>query len=366
MTAAAVRRGGKGVLALALSSPLVNAFHHHTSLLLRRSLSLAYAHPSRILLGNDSKSSPTPKTDDPSLSTSDNDYEWLKKSRPMRIHARLLSPNGEENNIIKSSAVTKIVHFQRHGQGLHNEIYKQWTERTGKPLDLSETDPDKNPFLLDHVIDAPLTQKGRDQCAEQRDVASKLGGVELVITSPLVRALQTAHITFEDHLPYNSPRGVKWIAHEAVREELGTLLCNKRRPLRETEVEFPEVDYTYMPYGDEDVVWDRHAEKTSKDNGDGIAQRESIVDMSHRAYNFLVNFIRGRPEREIVVVGHSAWLLAMTGAVLDVGDCEETENFIAPMFGQAELRSLELVFLEQDLSKTINENYAASYFGATK
>ena len=252
----------------------------------------------------------------------------------MRIQARLIPLDGKRTNSIEGS---KIVHFQRHGQGTHNEIYKQWTEKTGKLLDLSETDPKKNPFLLDHVIDAPLTQKGRDQCAEQRSAASKLEGVELVIVSPLVRALQTAHITFEDRLH------VKWIAHDGIREELGTLLCNKRRPLSETELEFPEVDYSYLPYGNDDVVWNNHVEKTSDDNG--IPRRETTVDMSHRAYNFLATFLHQRHEKEIAVVGHSAWLLAMTGAVLDVG--EDESSLVNTMFGQAEMRSMKLVFLEQ-------------------
>ncbi len=46
----------------------------------------------------------------------------------------------------------------------------------------------------------------------------------------------------------------------------------------------------------------------------------------------------------MVVVGHSAWLLAMTNVVLDVGGNGWS---IAPMFDQAELRSMELVFAEQ-------------------
>ncbi len=62
-----------------------------------------------------------------------------------------------------------------------------------------------------------------------------LEGVELIIMSPLVRCLQTACIMFEDHCPHNNPRRVKWMVHEGVREELGTLLCNKRRPLSKTE-----------------------------------------------------------------------------------------------------------------------------------
>ena len=132
------------------------------------------------------------------------------------------------------------------------------------------------------------------------------------------------------------------MAHEGVREELGTLLCNKRRPLSETERLFPGVDFAHLPHGEDDAMWENHVKKTAND--DGMPTRETMEDMSHRCYDFLVDFLLLRPEREIVVVGHSAWLLAMTNAVLDVGS---DEGLITPMFGQAELRSMELIFLEQ-------------------
>jgi len=341
-----------GVLALALSaSSLMRTSSAFNRSILRRASSRASHNcaSSRNHNGNGNMiiRHNTVSADDPSLTSGDNDFEWLRQSRPMRIKARLITPNGEDSKASSSSPAEtiKIVHFQRHGQGLHNEIYKQWTERTGEPLDLAETDPEKNPLLLDHVIDAPLTQKGRDQCAEQRSAASKLQGVELVIVSPLVRALQTAHITFEDHLPHNSPENAKWIAHDGIREELGTLLCNKRRPLSETELEFPQVDYSHLPFGngEEDVVWNNHVQVTSDDNG--IPKRETTEDMSHRAYDFLVNFLHQRQEKEIAVVGHSAWLLAMTGAVLDVK--KDENGLVNTMFGQAEMRSFELIFSEQ-------------------
>ena len=108
---------------------------------------------------------------------------------------------------------------------------------------------------------------------------------KLIIMSPLARCLQTAHITFEDHLPHNTPRRVKWIAHEGVREELGTLLCNKRRPLSKAERIFPGVDLTHLP-GKDNTMWENHVDKTAND--DGTAARKKTEDMSHRCYNFLV------------------------------------------------------------------------------
>ena len=138
--------------------------------------------------------------------------------------------------------------------------------------------------MLPDVIDPPLTQKGMDQCTEQKTVASMLEGVKLIIMSPLVRCLQIAHNTFEHHLPHNTLRRVKWMAHEGVREELGMLLCNKRRPLSKTERLFPGVDFTHLP-GEDDAMWENHVDKTAID--DGTAPRETTEDMSHRCYNFL-------------------------------------------------------------------------------
>ena len=335
MAAALARR--RGVLALALSSPLGSAFQHRT---LRRAPSPS----SRLVLAR-ARATSSAAVDDPSL-TNNEDYEWLKRSRPMRIRARPVSPNGGGGNSTDedTEGARKIVHFLRHGQGTHNQLYKEWTDRTGVPLDLSETDPAKNPMLLPDIIDARLTQKGMDQCAQTRTAVGQLEGIELVVVSPLMRTLETAHIAFEDHLPHNTERNVKWIAHEGIREELGLLMCNKRRPLSETTMAFPHVNYTHLPEGDDDTLWDTYAEEYTGD--DGITRRESIETMSHRAYIFLTTFVHKRPEREMAVVGHSAWLLAMTGAVLDVHEGEE-EGAITSMFGQAELRSLELVFSEQ-------------------
>mmetsp|Transcript_9435 Transcript_9435/g.19549 ORF Transcript_9435/g.19549 Transcript_9435/m.19549 type:complete len:350 (-) Transcript_9435:48-1097(-) len=269
-------------------------------------------------------------------SDADINYDGLKKSRPIRIQAQAIDTTQQRNIDETVGECCKIVHFQRHGQGTHNEIYRIWTEKNGRPLDLSETDPEKNPLLLPHVIDAPLTEKGRNQCLEKKHQASKLN-VELVIVSPLVRALQTAHITFADHLPNNSERNVKWVAHEGTREELGLLVCNQRRPLSQTKLEFPHVDFSYLTY-EEDVIWNNHRKHTSDKKG--IPKRETTVDMSHRCYDFLVDFLMTREEKEIAVVGHSAWLHAMCNAVIDCGE----HDHLLPMFGQAELRSIKLTF----------------------
>eukprot|EP00984_Skeletonema_dohrnii_P019253 scaffold9169_cov77-Skeletonema_dohrnii-CCMP3373.AAC.4 len=279
--------------------------------------------------------------DDPSLTSEATCYNHLKQSRPIRIKAKALHPSEAAatkaalaNDDKSTSTITKLVHFQRHGQGTHNQLYQQWTDRTGIPIDLSETNPELNPLLLPDIIDAPLTDKGRNQCKEQRiDKSKYFAGVELIVVSK------------RD----GDEEGVRWIAHEGIREELGLLLCNQRRPLKETRLEFPHVDFSLLAQhdeSDEDVYWKQHFERTSIHNADGTPQRESMEDMSHRAYDFLVEYLYRRPEKEIAVVGHSAWLLAMTNAVLEFDEGSEDEEEFGTMFGQAELRSATLTFTE--------------------
>ena len=146
--------------------------------------------------------------------------------------------------------------------------------------------------------------------------------------------------------------------------------------MRETISEFPHVDFSLLQQHqeehdgydkDEDILWKQYCEGRMLDNDDGVTmsprpRRETMEDMSHRAYDFLVDYLLKRPEMEIAVVGHSAWLLAMTSAVLEFdqdqydndsnnGDDNEGGGGVkefGTMFGQAELRSATLTYSQHD------------------
>jgi len=259
------------------------------------------------------------------------DIAELKSERPLRIKARMATGKRKDSDGI-------IVHFQRHGQGTHNALYKKHADQMKELPDLSSNDRDKNPLLCESVIDAPLTEKGVEQCLNQQHAASKLKDVELIVVSPLLRAMQTADITFDK---FKTRKDVKWILNEDVREELGLLMCNKRRSLSDIRREFPHFDCSLIDH-DEDVVWDEHRARNM--GYGGTPARESDVQMSSRAYKFLEDFVAARKEKEIVVVGHSALFLSMTNTVFDV---THDQDLITPMFAQAEIRSIELVFEEQ-------------------
>jgi broad specificity phosphatase PhoE len=250
--------------------------------------------------------------------------------RPFVIKTQLVSPDssgkwtgGDENATSNEEKVhTKIIHFQRHGQGYHNFIGNTWRE-LGKTVDIDSSDPDKNPFVHPEVLDAPLTALGRQEAIEKRSVAA-LMNPDLIIVSPLHRAIQTAHFSFADHRSR-----VPWIAHEGCREDLGLLVCNKRRPLSQTKEEFPYIDFSYVVSGEEDTLF-KHEEM------------ECLLAQADRVYDFLANFVRTRPEQEIAVVGHSAWLFNMCNAVVE---CNGDENLMA-WFGTSEIRSMRVSFIE--------------------
>lgn len=217
---------------------------------------------------------------------------------------------------------TKVIHFQRHGQGYHNLIGEMYRELLGRSINIDDKDPSQNPFIRQETLDSPLTEKGRLECAACRTEASLLNP-QVVIVSPLHRAIQTSILSFADHV-----RSVKWIAHEGAREQLGWLQCNKRRPLAATKLEFPNVDFSEMvETGDEDIMW--HP-----------TERESPRAETDRIYKFLTEFIMDRPEQELAVVGHSAWLFTMCNAVVDCGD----DDLLKSLFQTSEIRSMRISF----------------------
>jgi len=85
---------------------------------------------------------------------------------------RTLSCTPQKKYVAKkgSLAAGKRVLFIRHGQGKHNVSMLGW-----------------------YLVDPPLTAKGEDQAKKlHENIKDEVGEVELVIVSPLMRAMQTA------------------------------------------------------------------------------------------------------------------------------------------------------------------------------
>ncbi len=218
-------------------------------------------------------------------------------------------------------AATKIVHFQRHGQGYHNLLGDVLRDAGVRP-DIFSSDTAINPWVRSEIVDSPLTEKGKQQCRNQRKLAATLKP-EVVIVSPLLRAIQTAKLSFADYSD-----NVPWMAHEGCREETGYLVCNKRRKLSEIQADFPDLKLAH-DFTEEDSLFDPTKFESEQAKGD-------------RVYDFLVNFLVKRPESNIAVVCHSAWLAHMCNEVMDCGD----DSRLTKWFDVSEIRSMKLTFEE--------------------
>ncbi len=172
----------------------------------------------------------------------------------------------------------------RHGESAFNAAYK------GDGVD---------PMLFD----APLTERGHAQVEAARH-ALRDTPVEVVITSPLTRALQTTLGIFAEH-----PWRPEIIVETLHRERLESS-CDKGRPPAELMLDFPEVALDHLP-----ATW-WHAE--GEPDGRGI-HVEPVEVMLARMEAF-VDAIKARPERMIAVVGHATFFHHLTGRWLN--NCE--------------------------------------------
>jgi broad specificity phosphatase PhoE len=238
------------------------------------------------------------------------------KKLPLRIKAYALddphSPIGEN---------VKTVHFVRHGQGFHN-LMADLAKKRGQTWKQFSRHP-SNPYFMSEILDAPLTEKGRQQALMlQPHVREMRDQIELVAFSPNCRALQTGALVFE------SLKGkVPFIAHEMIREENGVHLCDKRRATSRQIQEFPMIDFSLLE-SEEDVMF--YADR-----------RETKVEVATRVYKFL-EWLESRPEKHVGVASHSAWLLTTFNANFECDDA------LKRWFHTGEMRSANLEFNRDD------------------
>ncbi|CAA2970114.1 Hypothetical predicted protein [Olea europaea subsp. europaea] len=229
----------------------------------------------------------------------------------------------------------KTIHLVRHAQGTHNV----------------EGDKNYKAYMSPEYFDANLTQLGWQQVDNLRRHVLESGllkKVELVVTSPLLRTMQTAVGVFGggdytdrmDILPLmvanagNSERAAisslncpPILAVELCREHLGIHPCDKRRSVSEYQCLFPAVDFSLIE-SDEDALWK-------------VDVRETKEELAARGMNFLI-WLLSRKEKEIAVVTHSGFLYHTLAAFGN--DCHPlVKREISKHFANCELRSLIIV-----------------------
>lgn len=181
--------------------------------------------------------------------------------------------------------MNKILYCVRHGESIH---YKQFFKYGSSS------------YYDKLYKDSKLTDRGHEQ-SNNLSTWDKINKIDLVITSPQYRALQTTSNIFQDHLGSK-----KIIALESVREyPLSFQKCNQRSKKSLLKKDFIHINFDNIKT-DEDNIW-------SKDKS------ESLISLENRVGDFL-NFIKNRPEKTICLISHDLFInkLVYNNIIFDI------------------------------------------------
>jgi len=277
-------------------------------------------------------------------------------------------------SLTKAPTNAKVLHLIRHAEGRHNVAC-----------------PERCEYKLPSHWDASLTPRGVEQCRQlaKRIRSGEAGNeirnnVDCVVISPMTRCLQTAMLSLshlrcrdgfgvddasnagssnasssspsaaarvEDIDTSSSSRSgntrtvVPFIAHESWRETVN-FLCDSRRPLPILRSEFPAVNFDSVQH-DDDPLWHKYQIEYG-DHLEFDGMRESTDGMHlYRRAREAWTMLSQRPERNVVVVGHSAFFMHMFQPYLDemMGVVEYADDEVRALmmdagFGNCELKSV--------------------------
>ncbi|GKV26589.1 hypothetical protein SLEP1_g35859 [Rubroshorea leprosula] len=243
----------------------------------------------------------------------------------------------------------KTVHLVRHAQGIHNV----------------EGDKDFKAYMSPEYFDAHLTRLGWqqvDNLCKHVHTCGLAKRIELVITSPLMRTLQTAVGVFGgegytdgmDVVPLmvanagNSDRAAisslncpPIIALELCRERERGHPCDNRRNISDYRVLFPAVDFS-VAKSDKDTFW----------RPEGGETKEEVAARGLK----LINWLWTRKEKEIAIVSHGGFLFNTLTAFGN--DCHPlVKEEIRKSFANCELRSMVIIDRSMIGSDSSRTNY---------
>ena len=192
----------------------------------------------------------------------------------------------------ESQSKPVTVHLVRHGQATSN---------------LAALDVGREAYKLEEHLDARLTALGREQA---RGAGRLLGAMEesvqLVLSSPLTRALSTADEAVAGVVPETVPR----VILPLLRERLGVHPCDRRRPWSEIAAEHSPLWDARLVATDHDALWEADVRET---DGQIKARAREAID-----------WLSKRQEDHVAVFAHSSFLQAFLN--VHVGEKTYLEN----------------------------------------
>jgi broad specificity phosphatase PhoE len=233
-----------------------------------------------------------------------------------------------------STQGSKQIILIRHGQAQHNpraEAARQAGCSHETFLDL---------MRQDDIFDAELTHLGKHQAVQTRQRHKTiLTNTELIVSSPLSRALQTADLVLcPENIPSLSTS--RRVCHSNFREINGWLLNAKHRDRDELEEKFLQWNFSSVPPTDSD--WTHELEP-----------QDSCGERGYQGLLFLIK----QPEEKIAVVSHGAILnYLMRHNRVHVVDGRDEKG---RRFENCELRSFTMEWIEESSDRfliTLIEN----------
>ena len=212
---------------------------------------------------------------------------------PSCLFEELKSKYGTQN--------VKLIHMIRHAEGTHN-VNKE--------------------YKLEINMDAPLTDKGIQQCVELSKSQQVQAIIEshkkndkpdiAIITSSMTRCIQTVVHTFPSLLDLNDQNGdpnmIPFIAHEAFRETVN-YNCDRRRSLSQLQNDFRShnLDFTLLEGQEHDPIWE-YWRRRLPDSWNEHMESAQLHKVVERAWQGLLYVATQRQESQIVICSHSAFL----------------------------------------------------------
>lgn len=169
---------------------------------------------------------------------------------------------------------SKLIFTIRHGQGYHQKPHKQITP-----------DPALTPLGIQQAMD--ISQK----------YPLITDSVQLIVTSPLRRATQTALIGLDEAI---KGRGIKVVAHDAL-QEIWSKDADWRdagRPSSELRKEFPVVDYNVVGLGD------HYMKHKIRLTGNKFEKHYIKPQILHSKIKQFRRWLWNRPEKVIAITAH--------------------------------------------------------------
>lgn len=181
----------------------------------------------------------------------------------------------------------------RHAQSTYNKwsakrIYTPWLWPVSDPL----------------IYDAPLSEKGLLQASKlQSSIAPLSSRIELIICSPLTRAIHTMQILF--------PNPQCPVIITPLARERGDKCCDIGTPLSQLQEKYPQYQYCHF---ENDFWWNCEQSKPFE----FLKESKSSLKLRQKQ---LIEFLKNREEKVVVLVSHGQFIKSLIGRRMQIKNC---------------------------------------------